>query len=86
MEKFKSRKDKVLLTTKFEQKTKGGLILTDGDKSKNIAIVVAVPDGIEDLKKDDKVVYNPFTANPVEIDGQEFIIVKDESIYGVLED
>lgn len=86
MEKFKTRKDKVLLTTKMEQKTASGLIIPDEAKSKNVAQVVSVPEGITDLNVGDKVVFNPFTANIVDIDGVEYLVVKDESIYGILKD
>lgn len=84
MDKFKARKDKVLMTTKVDQTTASGLIIPDEAKSKNIAKVVSVPEGIDDLKPGDKVVFNPFTANQLVIDGKEFIVVKDESIYGIL--
>ncbi|NIA11905.1 MAG: co-chaperone GroES, partial [Nitrospiraceae bacterium] len=73
-----------------EQKTPGGIILPDTAKEEpQIGEVVAVGEGkpLENgqvrpmqVKKGDKVIYSKYAGNEVELDGEKYLIVKEEDI------
>ena len=78
-----------------EEKTAGGIYLPDAAKEKpQIGKIVAVgPGKILDngktlkmsVKKNDKVVYSKYMGNNVEVDGHEYIIIKETDILGIVE-
>ena len=76
-----------------EEKTKGGIILPDTAKEKpQEAEVVAVGKGkVEDgktiapeVKAGDKVLYGKYSGTEIKVDGEEFIIVKEEDILAII--
>ena len=87
--------DRVLIKMKeAEETTKSGIILTTGSKEKpQIAEVVAVgPGGMVDgkevtmqVKAGDKVIYSKYSGNEVKLDGEEYIIVKQNDILAIVE-
>jgi chaperonin GroES len=82
------------LFLKWEKKkeTKKGVILSDTSKSRPaIAEVIAVGPGRLDrhgnlietqLKSGHKVVVDPFIPQPINIEGEEFWVVRESEIYG----
>ena len=78
-----------------EQKTKGGIIIPDSAKEKPIeGKVIAVGKGkVADdgklikmeVKVDDKVLFNKYGGTEVKIDGQEYLIMREDDILGVIE-
>ncbi len=78
-----------------EEKTKGGLIIPDTAKEKpQEAKVIAVGPGKTDdtgkrialdVKKGDKILFGKYSGSEIKIDGEEYLILREEDILGVLE-
>jgi len=78
-----------------EQKTKGGIIIPDTAKEKPIeGKVVAVGKGkvMEDgkvlpldVKVGDKVLFSKYGGTEVKIDGEEYLIMREDDILGIIE-
>lgn len=78
-----------------EEKTKGGVILPDTAKEKpQQGEVVAVGKGritddgkkIEmEVKAGDKVLYGKYSGTEIKIEGEEYLIVKESEILGILQ-
>jgi len=78
-----------------EEKTKGGIIIPDSAKEKpQEAEVVAVGSGriSEDgkitpleIKAGDKVLFSKYSGNEIKIDGEEYLILREEDIQAVVE-
>ena len=87
--------DRVIIkSSEVEETTKSGLILTGSAKEKpQMAEVIAVgPGGIVDGKEvvmnvavGDKVIYSKYAGNEVKVDGEEYIIVRQNHILAVVE-
>ena len=87
--------DRVLLQAlEAEEKTKSGIILPDSAKEKpQEAKVVAVGGGktVDGKKQEmsvkvgDKVIYEKYKFEDVKIDGQEYILGKEEDILAIVE-
>ena len=84
----------VVKMTEAEETTKSGIILTASAKEKpQVAEVVAVgPGGLVDgnqvemtVKAGDKVIYSKYAGTDVELDGEEYIIVKQNDILAIVE-
>jgi chaperonin GroES len=84
----------VIKMVEAEETTKSGIILAGSAKEKpQIAQVVAVgPGGLVDgkevvmnLKKDDKVLISKYAGTEVKIDGEEYIIVRQNDILAIVE-
>jgi chaperonin GroES len=95
MASVKPLRDQVLLRRIEEQEEKvGGIIIPDTAKEKpQQAEVVAVGSGrvLEngskvplDLKAGDKVLIGKWSGTEVKIDGQDYVIVKESEVLGVL--
>ena len=77
-----------------EEKTKGGIILPDTAKEKPIeGTVIAVgPGRITDegkeikmnVKEGDKVLYGKYSGTEVNIEGNEYLIMRESDIYGIV--
>ena len=83
--------DRVLIKmVESEETTKSGIILSSGSKEKpQIAEVVAVGPGTEEIKMEikvgDKVIINKYSGTEVKYEGTEYTIVKQEDILAVVE-
>lgn len=93
--KIKPLGDRVVLKkAEAEEKTASGIILTGAAKEKpQFAEVVAVGSGVVDGKEikmelsiGDKVIYNKFAGTEVKLMDEEFIVIKQEDVVGILED
>ncbi len=79
-----------------EEQTKGGIIIPDSAKEKPIeGKVVAVGNGkvMEngevkplDVKEGDKVLYGKYAGTEVKIGGEEYLIMREDDILGIIED
>ncbi|MBE0466743.1 MAG: co-chaperone GroES [Candidatus Desulforudis sp.] len=79
----------------MEEMTKGGIVLPDTAKEKpQKGEVVAVGSGrlldngqrvAIDLKVGDKVLYSKYAGNDVKIDDEDYLILRENDILGVLE-
>ncbi len=83
--------DKVLLKSfEAEETTKSGLILAASAQEKpEMSEVVAVGPGTDEnpmtVKAGDKVIYSKYAGTEVKLDGEEYIIVKQNDILAVIE-
>ena len=88
--------DKVVLKKlQAEETTKSGIILSSGAQQKpQIAEIIAVgPGGIVDgneikmeVKVGEKVIIRDYAGTNVKLDGEEYIIVRQDDIAAVVED
>ena len=92
---IKPLQDRVVLKiVESEETTKSGIIIAANAKEKSqIATVVAVGPGgnvdgnevIMQVKPNDRVVFAKYSGTEINIDGEDFIIVKQSDILGILE-
>jgi chaperonin GroES len=78
-----------------EEKTKGGIIIPDAAKEKPIeGKVIAVStgrikkDGTKiplEVKKGNRVLYAKYAGTEVKIDGEEYLIMKEDDILAIIE-
>ena len=87
--------DRVIIKrVKEEEKSKGGIIIPDTAKEKPIeGKVVAVGNGkvLEDgtvrkldVKAGDRILFGKYSGSDVRIDGEEYLILREDEILGVL--
>ena len=77
-----------------EEKTKGGIILPDTAKEKPIegTIVAAGPGKVSDdgkvvkmeVKVGDKVLYGKYSGTEVIVDGEEYLIMRENDIFAII--
>jgi chaperonin GroES len=78
-----------------EEKTKGGIIIPDTAKEKPIeGKVIAVgtgrikKDGTKmslEVKKGDRVLYGKYAGTEVKVDGEEYLMMKEDDILAIIE-
>jgi chaperonin GroES len=87
--------DRVLVKRLEEQETmRGGIIIPDSAKEKpQQAEVVAVGSGklledgnrsVPDVKAGDKILFGKYSGSDIRIDGNEYLILREDEILGVL--
>jgi len=87
---FKPLADRVLVEpAAAEEKTASGIIIPDTAKEKpQRGSVVAIGTGKKDeplnVKVGDQVLYGKYAGTEVNIDGADFLIMKESDIYGVI--
>jgi chaperonin GroES len=93
--KIKPLHDRILVKRlEEEEKTKGGIIIPDTAKEKpQMAEVIAVGSGritdegkkIElDVKAGDKILFSKYSGSEVKLDGEEFLIMREEDVLGIV--
>ena len=93
--KFRPLHDRVVVRRlESEEKTKGGIIIPDSAKEKpqEGEIVAVGPGGRDesgklipiDVKAGDKVLFGKWSGTEVKLDGEEFLIMKESDIMGVI--
>jgi chaperonin GroES len=94
--KFRPLHDRVVVRRlEGEEKSKGGIIIPDTAKEKpQEGEIVAVGPGARDeagklvpldVKPGDRILFGKWSGNEVKIDGEEFLIMKESDIMGVVE-
>merc|ERR1711871_390570 len=94
--KFRPLHDRVVVQRmESEQKTAGGIIIPDTAKEKPMeGKVIAAGSGARDetgkvqpldVKAGDMVLFGKWSGTEVKIDGQEYLIIKESDIMGVIE-
>lgn len=85
----------VIKRLEAEETTKSGIVLTGAAKEKpQLAIIVAVgPGGYVDgkevkmeLKVNDKVFFSKYSGNEIKLDGEEYLILKQDDVLGIVEE
>lgn len=79
----------VLKQLEAEEKTKAGIILTSSAQEKpQEAEVIEVGPGTDDVKmevvKGDKVIYSKYAGTEVKLDGEEYIVVRQNDILAIV--
>jgi chaperonin GroES len=77
-----------------EERSKGGIIIPDTAKEKPIqGEIIAVGQGRVtedgkvrplDVKKGDKILFGKYSGTEIKIDGEEFLMMREEDILGVV--
>ena len=93
--KLKPLADRVVLKqVEAEEKTKGGIILTSAaqEKPEIYEVIVVGPGGIVDgkevkmeVKAGDKVIMGKYSGTNVKLDGEEYVIVRQNDILAIVE-
>lgn len=66
---------------KAQSKTASGLFLPDSAQEKpKAAKVVAVGKNAKNVKVGDQILYKEYSATEVKVDGEEFLIIKEEDV------
>ena len=92
---FRPLHDRVLVRrTENEQTTSGGIIIPDSAKEKpQEGEVVAVGEGkklengnrqVMDVKAGDKVLFGKYSGSEIKMEGEEFVILREDEILGVV--
>jgi chaperonin GroES len=84
--KFKPLKDRVFISYSDEtEKTAGGIYVPDTAKEKpQKGKVEAVGPEVKELKVADTVFFDRYSGSKVNIDNNEYLIIKEEDILGVI--
>ena len=84
--------DRVLIKPmEAEEKVKGGIIIPDSAKERpQEGKVVAVGPGKSEeekmtVKVGDKVIYSKYAGSELKIDGEEYLLMREDDILGVIE-
>ncbi len=93
--KFRPLHDRVLVKRiQNEERTAGGIIIPDTAKEKPIeGEVIAVGSGARDqagnivaldVKVGDRVVFGKWSGNEIKVNGEDFVVMKESDIMGVI--
>ena len=82
---LKPLKDRVV--AKKEQpleKTKSGILLGEAKEKPAYAVIESVGPDVKSVKKGDKIIMKEYSTTEIKIDGEEYIIIKEEDILATL--
>ena len=94
--KIKPLHDRVIVKRlEEEEKTRGGIIIPDSAKETPAeGKVIAVGPGKKDdegkihpvdVKVNDRIIFSKYAGNEIKVDGEEFLIMREEDILGIVE-
>jgi chaperonin GroES len=94
--KLRPLQDRILVQrVKEEEKTKGGIIIPDTAKEKPVeGRVIAAGIGklneegkriALEVKKGDRILFGKYSGNEVKIEGEEYLIMREDDVLGVIE-
>jgi len=94
--KLRPLQDRVIVKqSEAEEKTKSGILLPDAAKEKPTRgkVISAGPGKLDDngkhmalsVKEGDTVYYGKYSGTDVEVDGEKFVILRENDILGVIE-
>jgi len=94
--KIRPLQDRILVKRlEEEQTTKGGIIIPDTAKEKpSEGLVVEVGKGqvLEngkqvplDVKKDDRILFGKYAGTEIKLDGEEYLIMREDDVLGVIQ-
>ena len=94
--KLRPLQDRILVQRgKEEEKTKGGIIIPDTAKEKPIeGKVIATGNGklseegkriALEVKKGDRILFGKYSGNEIKIEGEEYLIMREDDVLGVIE-
>ena len=94
--KIRPLQDRILVKRlEEEETTKGGIIIPDTAKEKpSEGLVISVGKGkvLEngtqlslDVKKDDRILFGKYAGTDIKIEGEEYLIMREDDVLGVIE-
>ncbi|HWV38247.1 MAG TPA: co-chaperone GroES [Vulgatibacter sp.] len=94
--KIRPLQDRVIIKrVEEEEKTKGGIIIPDSAKEKPLeGKVIAVGNGkvLEDgkvrpldVKPDDRILFSKYAGTEIKIEGEDYLMLREDDILGVIE-
>lgn len=85
--KFKPLKDRVFVKFSEEgEKTAGGLYIPDTAKEKpQKGVVEAVGSEVKEVKVGNTILFDKYSGSKVTMDNNDYLIVKEEDILGIVE-
>ena len=94
--KLRPLQDRILVQrVKENEKSKGGIIIPDTAKEKSIeGTVIAAGNGklseagkriALDVKKGDRILFGKYSGTEVKIEGEEYLIMREDDVLGVAE-
>ncbi|MBI5102769.1 MAG: co-chaperone GroES [Nitrospirae bacterium] len=85
--KFKPLKDRVFVSYSEEgERTAGGLYIPDSAKEKpQKGVVKAVGSEVKEIKVGNTILFDKYSGSKVNIDNDEYLIIKEEDILGIVE-
>jgi chaperonin GroES len=85
--KFKPLKDRVFVSYSAElEKTLGGLYIPDAAKEKpQKGKIEAIGNEVKNVKIGDVILFDKYSGSKITIDSQEYLILKEEDILGIIE-
>jgi chaperonin GroES len=94
--KIRPLQDRILVKRlEGEEKTKGGIIIPDSAKEKpSEGLVKAVGKGKVsengkkmplDVKKNDRILFSKYAGTDITIDGEEYMIMREDDVLGIIE-
>ena len=85
--KFKPLKDRVFVKYSEEgERTAGGLYIPDSAKEKpQKGVVEAIGTEVKEIKVGNIILFDKYSGSKVTIDNNEYLIIKEEDILGIVE-
>ncbi len=85
--KFKPLKDRVFVKyTEEGERTAGGIYIPDSAKEKpQKGIVEAVGSEVKEIKVGNTILFDKYSGSKVTMDNNEYLIIKEEDILGIVE-
>ena len=84
---FKPLKDRVFVTFSDEtEKTSGGIYIPDAAKEKpQRGKIEAFGSEVKSVKVGDVILFDKYSGSKIDIDGTDYLILKEEDILGIFE-
>jgi len=85
--KFKPLKDRVFVKYSEEaERTAGGLYIPESAKEKpQKGIIEAVGSEVKEIKVGDVILFDKYSGSKINIDNNEYLIIKEEDILGIVQ-
>ena len=86
--KFKPLKDRVFVKYSEEaEKTAGGIYIPESAKEKpQKGVIEAVGAEVKEIKVGDVILFDKYSGSKINIDNNEYLIIKEEDILGIIQD
>jgi len=86
--KFRPLKDRVFVKyTDEAEKTAGGIYIPESAKEKpQKGVIEAVGSEVKEIKVGDIILFDKYSGSKVNIDNNEYLIIKEEDILGIIQD
>ena len=66
------------------EQTASGILLGEAKEKQNTAIVESIGPDVKKKKKNDRILYREYAATEVKVNGEEYLIIKEEDILATL--